>query len=277
MNEILLINRYCNFDNAIMLGRYNTGGVAAWLDGNHGEEIVLRNVIKNTLDKCAKTGRDIAFDIGVFTELGFNFSYLYSVFNEVISEEGKESTTSIGRAVFFNAKGNMESIEAGESYFMRPCTEEQNQLFGDLGDPLKDKFEKYAGRVITKPFYAYLRDLLIQKGFTARSEVYKASGISKYTFSKLMNYKLEHRPSKDTLAALAIGLKLNLDEAEELYNQAGYHLGNSDFVDKVVSFFIQEKVYDIDEVNYCLLYYGYPPLGEKPRTNTNVEIDTDFK
>lgn len=251
--------------------------LSAYANEEMDDEQVLIHQISRAIEKKLAEHNFIGVDVASFEMQGYNFSYIYAVFNDAICDIEQKMQNDIDRITFFNAKGNMESIEAGESYFMRPYTEEKNQLFGDLGDPLKDRFEKYASRVGTKPFYAYLRDLLIQKGFTARSEVYKASGISKFTFSKLMNYKLEHRPSKDTLAALVIGLKLNIDEAEELYNQAGYHLGNSDFVDKVVSFFIQEKIYDIDEVNYCLLYYGYPPLGEKPRTNTKVEIDTDFE
>ena len=143
-----------------------------------------------------------------------------------------------------------------------------DQVCGVGGDTLKKKlieFEK--GVEYAKPFREHLLGLIDERQYRKDSEVYKAAGISKYTYSKITSFKITppHKPSKDTVAALSIGLKLSLDEAQKLYNSAGYYLGTTEFVDRVVRFFIEESLYEIDEVNYCLEYYGYPPLGERSR------------
>lgn len=143
-----------------------------------------------------------------------------------------------------------------------------DQVFGDNGDSLKNKFIAFEKALeYEKPFREHLLGLIDDRHYKKDSEVYKAAGISKYTYSKITSFKITppHKPSKDTVAALSIGLKLSLDEAQKLYNSAGYYLGKTDFVDRVVRFFIHESIYDIDEVNYCLDYYGYPPLGERTR------------
>ncbi len=156
----------------------------------------------------------------------------------------------------------------------KPIKQVVNHSFGDRGDPLKERFEEFDSNLRGDiNFRDYLIALIEEKGYEKYSQVYKDAGISKYTFSKILNFSKEHKPSKDTVAALTIGLKLNLDDAQKFYHSAGYHLGTTDLVDRVVRFFISESLYNIDEVNYCLYYYGHPILGEKPRDGIKFEID----
>lgn len=143
--------------------------------------------------------------------------------------------------------------------FYQGCT---YQSYNDF----KKEFEEYEVAVNEVPFREYLRKLMEEKGYTNASDLYRAAGISKDVFSKIMNYKLKnYKPSKNTVAALAIGLRLNLDEALKFYHSAGYHLGENDFIDRVIRFFIDKKDYDIIDVNICLEEYGYGPLGERTR------------
>lgn len=156
----------------------------------------------------------------------------------------------------------------------KPIKQVVNHSFGDRGDPLKERFEEFDSHLRRDiNFRNYLIALIEEKGYEKYSQVYKDAGISKYTFSKILNFSKEHKPSKDTVAALTIGLKLNLDDAQKFYHSAGYHLGTTDLVDRVVRFFISESLYNIDEVNYCLYYYKHPILGEKPRDSVKFEID----
>ncbi len=155
----------------------------------------------------------------------------------------------------------------------KPILQTVNHLFGDRGDPLKERFEEFNSQLRGTKFKDYLITLIDEKGYEKYSEVYKTAGISKYTFSKILNFSKDHKPSKDTVAALTIGLKLSLEDAQKFYHCAGYHLGTEDLVDKVIRFFISESLYDIDEVNYCLYYYKHPILGEKPRDSVKFEID----
>lgn len=102
-------------------------------------------------------------------------------------------------------------------------------------------------------------------GFRKFSEVYKRAGISKSTFSKIVNFTLDYMPSKPTVAALAIGLGLDLEKAQDLFHAAGYHLGETDMQDRIVRFFLEQRCYDIHEVNCSLDRYGLPVLGEHAR------------
>ena len=238
-----------------------------WLEV-HGEEAVLRRAIGAALGRCAEAGKNIAFDVREFGELGYNFSYLESVLTDVVCEEGRTSADMIHRAVFYNVMVDMDKAEAFEMKVSRPYKEEANLSFIARGDMLSAKLKSYLSAHEPIPFGTYLMSLSEKKGIHTRSQICMVSGISRYTMSKVINGI--SRPSKDSLAALAIGLKLTLQEAEELCNQVGYHLGDMDLVDRAVRFFIGEKIYDIDMVNYCLYSLGIEPLGEKPR---DIAID----
>ena len=104
-----------------------------------------------------------------------------------------------------------------------------------------------------------------RKGITKPSELYRAACISKFTFSRIMNYKSDHRPAKDTVAALAIGLRCTMEEAQAHYHSAGYHLGTADLLDRVIGFFIRQKRYSVVEVNICLDAFGAQLIGEQSR------------
>lgn len=273
MKQILVTNKSYFDGDAIALERDHMKGVVAWLDGEHGEEIILGRAIKNVLGECAHAGKGIAFDVRAFGELGYRFSYIDNVFEEIAFGEGREYAAKVPRAVFFNAAADAERLEALGEKLLRPLEIRIPNSFQKRGDLLARKFQEYVYEHTQIPFGDYLMSLAKSKGVQTRSQICMASGISKYTLSKLINGIT--RPSKDSLAALAIGLKLTLPEAEEMCNQVGYHLGAMDIVDMAVRFFITEGIYDIDEVNYCLYCHGLEPLGEKPRDD-KIERDIDW-
>lgn len=130
-----------------------------------------------------------------------------------------------------------------------------------LTDKLDDIFEKPNASITLQD---YLNNLMIQKDLRNK-EVYEASGITKNVFSKIMNYRLNHKPSKETVAGLCIGLNLEIEEAEKLYHLAGYHLGQTERFDIIMRFFIERRKYNIFAVNYCLVHYELKMLGCKAR------------
>ncbi|MBR6071887.1 MAG: hypothetical protein IKP77_03525 [Acholeplasmatales bacterium] len=130
---------------------------------------------------------------------------------------------------------------------------------------LTNKFEIFKNKIDDGIlFREYLLNLMVEKGYDS-VKLYKKCQIGKSVFSRVVNFKLNppHQPSKETVAALAIGLELSLPETEKFYNMAGYSLTKTDFLDKVIRFFIDEKIYDVTEINILLYHYNYPPLGEK--------------
>lgn len=151
-----------------------------------------------------------------------------------------------------------------ETALFVPVIETETQSFGDANDHLKEKFDVFLKENPKQiSFQEYLFELIDSKNIRKYSEVYRKAGISKSVFSKITNFSKDHiyRPSKATVAALAIGLELDLDAAQKLYHSAGFHLGNSDLTDRVIRFFITERIYDVNVVNYCLEYNHLPLLG----------------
>ncbi len=231
-------------------------------DNDNNEEETFRCSVFSALKYCVDNKvKNAAIDLSALTS---DVSYIVNNVLEVIGEFSLKNTApdlvlsvyvpKISQTLLDTFKQTVSGIETVQ------------QAFGDYGDYLKDKFERFDKNLNNEPLFRdYLIALINSKGIIKYSSVYKAAGISRSTFSKITNYISPHQPSKETVAALTIGLKLNLEEAQSLYNVAGYYLGTTDFVDKVIRFFITERVYDIDEVNYCLYEYNHPLLGEKSR------------
>ena len=112
------------------------------------------------------------------------------------------------------------------------------------------------------------RDLLfdfIRKKGIRNADLYHRSDITKAHFSKIKNDE-DYHPSKETVLALALGLKLTLDETKMLLERAGYTLTNSSQTDLVIEFFIKQHLYDVDEVNEVLYEIGLPTITNHKRS-----------
>ena len=90
--------------------------------------------------------------------------------------------------------------------------------------------------------------------------VYKRANLDRKLFSKIRCNK-DYCPSKKTVLALAIALKLSLDETIDLLSRAGYALSPCSKTDLIVEFCIINEIFDIYEVNDLLFKYGEPTLG----------------
>ena len=104
-----------------------------------------------------------------------------------------------------------------------------------------------------------LRRFISEKHKTER-DVYTASNLSKQAFNGIYNNKSV--PKKGNVLALCIGLQLDIDEAMEFVEKAGYSFGYSK-QDYIVRYFIENERYDIFEINYFLMNEDLPYLGSK--------------
>lgn len=109
---------------------------------------------------------------------------------------------------------------------------------------------------ITDTFQEYLLYLIESKGMT-NAEVYKRSIITKQTFSKIKNNP-DYHPDKSTAMRLCVGAQLTLDETRDLLARAGYALSPCDKRDIIFSFFIENKIFDMIEIDIRLEEYGLP-------------------
>ena len=110
-------------------------------------------------------------------------------------------------------------------------------------------------------FSQTLFKMIKEKGIS-ETDCYKNANLDRRLFSKIRSND-DYQPRKNTVFALCIGLKLNLDEAEELLDKAGYSISHSIKFDTIMEYLIKQKVYDIMTVNEVLYSFDCPILGIK--------------
>ena len=108
-------------------------------------------------------------------------------------------------------------------------------------------------------FSKMLRRLISESG-EKNSDIYNRANITRQHFSKIMNDD-EYQPSKPTVLAFAIALKLGFEKTRELLASAGYVLTRNKYFDVIVAAFIESKMYDVDLINYTLHEYDQQLLG----------------
>lgn len=109
---------------------------------------------------------------------------------------------------------------------------------------------------LSDTFSQYLM-YLIQEKKMENADVYKRAIIDKKVFSKIKN-NVDYHPQKLTALCLCVGAKLNLDESKDLLARAGYALSPCDKTDIIFSYFIENEIYDMIELDIQLEEHGLP-------------------
>ena len=247
-----------------------------WEGGGKNEEKLLYNAYSNSLALAKEHGvESIAFPLissGIYgypkdDALGIAISaisdFLFSNEMEVYLVIYDKKATLLSEILFSNIEKyiddnyvedsrisqkirGIESYERQSDILYSPMAKESRSL-EELMDQLEDSFAEMLFRLID------------EKGLTD-VETYKRANIDRRLFSKIRS-NLDYKPSKATAIALAIALKLNLDETKDLLGKAGYALSRSDKSDLIIEYFINEKNYNIFEINEALFTFDQIPIG----------------
>ena len=267
-----------------------------WKGGNSFEARCLKEcyekALKAALDKGCKsiafpllgTGtygfpKDIGLDVAVSTFTEFLEEYEMEITLVVFDNEAVNVSGKLAYEVksFIDDKYALEVLETEYKKDRNiECYELPNERFHlllkeetyDVPDNActKETFsaepsgslEAALKNIYKESFEKHLQQLINKKGLR-NSEVYAAANISKQYFSKLL--KGQVKPSKDKMLALAVGLRLNMDETADFLRIAGYALSPISQTDTVVEYFIRKQEYNVLKINIVLFDYGLEPLS----------------
>lgn len=242
-------------------------------DGKHHEEELLRKCYINCLSLCKQFNIDsIVFPLISSGTFGFPKGRALEIAKEVITNYLEKEDILVellvydkeafdtSKKIFKDVKDYLESEEINESISNFKEELLSIDFIGKASGPKSSK--KAVFKVLDalydeessfKPdisFGKYLIELIDDRGLKD-SEVYKKANINRDVFNKIINDKVT-KPKKKTCVALAISLKLNLIETNELLSKAGYILSNSFVFDKIIIYCISNDIYDIFEINELL-------------------------
>ena len=113
---------------------------------------------------------------------------------------------------------------------------------------------EYLNQTLDKKNFQTTLFNFIDKTDKKDSEIYNKAYIDRRLFSKIRSDSTYH-PSKNTVISLGIALELNINEFEELLNSASYSLPKNNYFDLIIRFCIEEKIYNIIEINNYLNQY----------------------
>lgn len=123
-----------------------------------------------------------------------------------------------------------------------------------------DKEFSFVDFVEDESFNDCLRRLIREKNLI-ESDVYKRANLTKQAFNGI--YNEGKVPKKNNVLALCIGLRLNIDEADDFIEKAGYSFSRGNKHDYIVRYFIENEIYDVYKINEILINEDLPYLGSK--------------
>ena len=124
---------------------------------------------------------------------------------------------------------------------------------------IQEKIDDFIDRVFhNETFVEMLLRLIDEKGLSD-SEVYKRANLDRKFFSKLRCDK-HYKPKKKNVVALALALELDNSTSKKLIKKAGYILTGSNMFDVVIRYCIENKIYNIIQVNTMLEERGLEML-----------------
>ena len=248
-----------------------------WRDGRSGEEELLASCFRSSLGIAKKkscesiafplisTGsygfpKPLALQIAVREISSFLMENEMQVYLVVFEKQSFELSEKLFKSVSsyidenyvsekINAEYKMSNLRSYELLFEASDTPRYGTI---CSNPNLDGMLEN----LDKGFSETLLDLIDRTG-KKDSEIYKRANVDRKLFSKIRN-NADYRPSKTTAIAFAIALELNMDETNDLLSKAGFALSQSSKFDVIVRYFIENKKYDIFELNSVLFEFDQP-------------------
>ena len=171
-------------------------------------------------------------------------------------ERAENSRNRVGRS-FDTEAGQPLPKRAGETVFLKMRTIwEADAMPGAPAEPISlDELLEQKD----EPFHISLMKLIDKKGLKD-SEVYKRANMDRKHFSKIKSVK-GYLPGKPAVMALALALRLDRAEAVDFLARAGYAFSPNKPMDIIIGYCIDQRQYNIDEINAILWEHDQALLG----------------
>ena len=262
-----------------------------WQGGKQGEEKVLRSAYRSSLELALENRLEsVAFPLISSGIYGYPYEVALAIaldeINRFLFQHDMQVTLVMfdQTAVALGFKLRKDLISYIDDHYvsehldrdrqrrylneLRPSS---SQVFQDslqldepqfiYGAPLTQPADEIKGFKIPKEktFSEALLDIIDAKGMTD-VETYKRSNIDRRLFSKIRS-NAGYAPSKSTVLALTIGLRLSVQDAQDLLARAGFAFSPCDTRDLIVRYFLEKGDHDIARVNAALYDFDQSLLG----------------
>lgn len=106
----------------------------------------------------------------------------------------------------------------------------------------------------SQSFVSYLYSLMNKYNISNPSEIYNKANISRQLWSSIISNK--SWPSLNVSVKIALAMHLTNHECKYLLKKAGYTLSSANKFALIIRYAIENKIYDIYEVNNLLIENG---------------------
>lgn len=252
-----------------------------WRDGRHGEEHTLRRCYRSCLEAAAKLGcGSVAFPLIASGKYGYPKAAALRAAVSEIEEYLRGDTpdmdvylTVFGRAAYLESRALFPDLESyiddnyalarRDAYVDINGTRTRRRPPSPPAPPAPSETSPRSPDEALKHLDLPFRTLLLQyidASGRKDSDVYNNANVNRKTFNKIKN-DADYHAGKATVLALAISLRLSLDDTRRLLGALGLSLSPSSKSDIIIEYFLKSGVYDIYQINDSLFDHDEPCLG----------------
>lgn len=247
-----------------------------YVDSSYNKEKLLRRCYRKVLE-CALDNNieSIAMPLISSGSFGFPKKYALKLASDVITDFIYEHELDVYLLVY-----DKEAFDISNSLYrdIHDYLEDNgiydevrsyrpSMSFGFMSKPASldeecnpDREFSFVDFVEDEPFNDCLRRIIREKNLI-ESDVYKRANLTKQAFNGI--YNEGKVPKKNNVLALCIGLRLNIDEADDFIEKAGYSFSKGNKHDYIVRYFIENEIFDVYKINEILINEDLPYLGSK--------------